>query len=604
MPFTGDLEHLHIVDVIQLIHTARKSGTVTVRGRTGESRIIFSNGYIVGATHLNNKVRIGTVLVKMNAISREDLEMGLQAQKKAGKDRKPLITTLIELGKLSHDEAARGLKKLIEMTIVEMIGWTSGTFTFDTEAISVSDKCSYAPDKMEQEVILDAQMLLMDALRIFDERERDRKSGVSVESDEDIFADVIIPEQDPGKEESAAGITAEDLGLDDLDQLEKKIPTSVALDDALRLDEIHHQKIRESLGDFSEEAQQSFTAFLNKYTVGTGSAKAKTRMEKKDVSLILFSADKLIKHSVMTICKHEGIPVFATEEKDELDRLISQCIEKGMMPVAVFDAPGTSETWLPAEKIADLRKQVRAEYPQVPNIQLASPGDYLFTMQAYDDGIHAVFPKPSMDNGRESFIPDTIQFLTSFNSYTKGLFKERTVATNTGQGLEGLRKRILDLRGLQRPSDVPLAILGFIAEMFERSITFVVRPTELIGEKSIGIDADRGAAPVSAADLQIPLTYKSVFRDVIKKGEIFYGESKDSALDEHLFSRIGRPLRHQLLLVPLKTHWKTIALIYADFGGKEVSSVSVETIEILANAAGMTIENTLYRTHMKKTTKK
>jgi ribosomal protein L7Ae-like RNA K-turn-binding protein len=604
MPFTGDLEHLHIVDVIQLIHTARKSGTVTVRGSTGESRIIFSNGYIVGATHLNNKVRIGTVLVKMNAISREDLEMGLQAQKKAEKDRKPLITTLIELGKLSHDEAARGLKKLIEMTIVEMIGWTSGTFTFDTEAISVSDKCSYAPDKMEQEVILDAQMLLMDALRIFDERERDRKSGISVESDEDIFADVIIPEQDPGKEESAAGITAEDLGLDDLDQLEKKIPTSIAFDDALRLDEIHHQKIRESLGDFSEEAQQSFTAFLNKYTVGTGSVKAKARMEKKDVSLILFSADKLIKHSVMTICKHEGIPVFATEEKDELDRLISQCIEKGMIPVAVFDAPGTSETWLPAEKIVSLRKQVRAEYPRVPNIQLASPGDYHFTMQAYDDGIHAVFPKPSMDNGRESFIPDTIHFLTAFNSYTKGLMKEQTCVTTKDQGFAEIQERILALRGLQRPSDVSLTILECIAEMFERSITFVVRPTELIGEKSIGIDANRETGPVSAADLQIPLTYKSVFRDVIKKGGVFYGDFKDSALDEHLLSRIGRPLRSQLLLVPLKTHWKTMALIYADFGGKEVSSVSVETIEILANAAGMAMENTLYRTHMKKTTKK
>jgi len=63
MAFTGDLEHLHIVDIIQLLHTTRKSGTFSVTGRRGESRIIFSNGYIVGASHLNNKVRIGTVLV-------------------------------------------------------------------------------------------------------------------------------------------------------------------------------------------------------------------------------------------------------------------------------------------------------------------------------------------------------------------------------------------------------------------------------------------------------------------------------------------------------------------------------------------------------------
>ncbi len=93
MAFTGDLENLHIVDIIQLIHTTRKSGTFSVTGSKGESRIIFSNGYIVGANHLNNKVRIGTVLVKMKSIALEDLRLALEAQKKAGKTRKPLIST-------------------------------------------------------------------------------------------------------------------------------------------------------------------------------------------------------------------------------------------------------------------------------------------------------------------------------------------------------------------------------------------------------------------------------------------------------------------------------------------------------------------------------
>src|SRR5512139_2613046 len=111
MAFTGDLELLNIVDIIQLLNTTRKSGTLFVKGLKGESRIIFSNGYIVGASHLNNRVRIGTVLVKMGAISAEDLEQALEVQKQAGKDRKPLIATLVEQGKLKRDEAARGLKK-------------------------------------------------------------------------------------------------------------------------------------------------------------------------------------------------------------------------------------------------------------------------------------------------------------------------------------------------------------------------------------------------------------------------------------------------------------------------------------------------------------
>ena len=133
MALTGNLGLLHIIDLIQLLNTTRKSGTFSVKGSRGESRLIFSNGHIVGASHLN-KVRIGTVLVKMDAITIEDLTQALEVQKKAGQNRKPLIATLIELGWLGRDEAARGLVKLIEMTLVELIGWTEGTFTLDTDA--------------------------------------------------------------------------------------------------------------------------------------------------------------------------------------------------------------------------------------------------------------------------------------------------------------------------------------------------------------------------------------------------------------------------------------------------------------------------------------
>ena len=194
MALTGNLELLHIVDIIQLLNTTRKSGTFSVKGSKGESRFIFSNGHIVGASHLNNRVRIGTVLVKMNAITLEDLAQALEVQKKAGKNRKPLIATLIELGRLGRDEAARGLRKLIEMTLVELIGWTEGTFTLDTDAITVSPECSYPISNMEQDISLDAQMVLMDALRIFDELERDRQAGKTVISDEELFADVIASE--------------------------------------------------------------------------------------------------------------------------------------------------------------------------------------------------------------------------------------------------------------------------------------------------------------------------------------------------------------------------------------------------------------------------
>ncbi len=317
---------------------------LSVKGSRGESRFIFSNGYIVGASHLNNRIRIGTVLVKMNAITKEDLAQALEIQKSAGKNRKPLITTLIELGKLGRDEASRGLKKLIEMTLVELIGWSKGTFTLDTDAITVSPECSYPLSKMEQEISLDAQMILMDALRIYDERERDRQAGKTVPSDEELFADVIASEGSVENRQKSSVLTADDLGLADLDHLERKIPQFVPVAEIFDPLQIHRQKIRETLADFSPEEQESLCLFSGKvYGTYRSTYDGSQRQEGTASGLILFSEDELIKHSVMTICKDEGVLVFATDGEEELDRIIDQCVTIKVLPLLVFDDPETPD---------------------------------------------------------------------------------------------------------------------------------------------------------------------------------------------------------------------------------------------------------------------
>lgn len=604
MAFTGDLELLNIVDIIQLLNSTRKSGTFSVTGSKGESRIIFSNGYIVGASHLNNRVRIGTVLVKMNAITPEDLELALEAQKRAGKDRKPLIVTLMELGKLGRDEAARGLKKLIELTLVELISWTKGTFTLDTEAIAVSPECSYPISKMEQEIGLDAQMVLMDVLRILDERERDRQSGKTVPSDEEVFADVIPSEAPEGAGEKSPVITADDLGLGDLDHLERKIPQYIPVNEVFDPVEIHRQKIRETLAAFPAEAQEAFVSFLEKSTVRRGACDGSHRQEGRTRALVLFSEDELIKHSVMTICKDEGVLVFTTDGEEELDHIIGQCLKVKVSPLLVFDTPETQERLLSKEKIVGLRQQVRERYPQVSVIQMASPLDYPFTLQSFRDGVKAVFPKPSSEVRKATFIEDTITFLETFKSYIKGFsLEQRDPAAADGQ-LSVLKDRILALRNLQEPSAVSLALLRSVSEICERSVTFIVRSAELIGEKAIGVFAERKEGPTSVTRLKIPLTKPSVFREVVEKGELFCGESEDEVLREHLFQGIGEPLSRTIILLPMKTRGKTVILTYGDFGGKEASPIQNDVLEILAQSAGLILDNMLYRKQLDRVSQK
>jgi hypothetical protein len=59
------------------------------------------------------------------------------------------------------------------MTIVEVLTWTSGTFTLDVDKTDLCDEYRYFPEILQQEMLMNAQSILMDALRIYDEKLRD-----------------------------------------------------------------------------------------------------------------------------------------------------------------------------------------------------------------------------------------------------------------------------------------------------------------------------------------------------------------------------------------------------------------------------------------------
>lgn len=179
--FTGTLEHFPIVDVMQLLHQTRKSGILRIKGRKGESQLVFKDGYMVSANHLNNSVRIGQILVDLKIITPEILAKALLTQGYAGARRKPLIITLIELGLVNDKDAYQGLEHLIEMAVVEILTWKKGTFALEVLP-SVVDDFRFYPGKLLKEISVDTQSVLMDALRIFDEKKRD---GELVEEPED-----------------------------------------------------------------------------------------------------------------------------------------------------------------------------------------------------------------------------------------------------------------------------------------------------------------------------------------------------------------------------------------------------------------------------------
>jgi hypothetical protein len=139
--------------------------------------------------------------------------------------------------------------------------------------------------------------------------------------------------------------------------------------------------------------------------------------------------------------------------------------------------------------------------------------------------------------------------------------------------------------------------------MFERAVTLVVRASELIGDRAIGIDSGENRAPAPADRLKLQLSMPSVFRDVIEKGRIYYGESGDETLRE-LFKEIGKPLSPAVVLLPLISNRKVVAMVYGDFGQKEASPVRLDMLEVLSLQAGVALEYAIFRRQAAKAAQK
>ena len=351
MSFNGDLEHFPLVDVIQLLHMTSKTGILYLKSPKGESHLVFHEGFFVSANHLNNSVRIGKVLVDMEAISQATLDHALIEQKEAGRNRKPLIATLIEQGTIDKDTAFKGLETLIEMTIVEVLTWQSGTFSLDVSKEYVSDEYRYFPEKLHQEILLNAQGVLMDSLRIYDEKMRDGTLSKIFFTEEQSSA-AAAPASEPGTLE----ITADLLGLDALDNVTRKIPdVFIGLKDYDPVDE-HRQLITRALPETTIDQQEQLVTFLTAM-----SAPAAAGMEPPVTAIILLTQDELLSYAVTTVCKHENLFVFAADEETGLDIVIEQSLGRDLHPVLVIDVPHDSD----GVKALALVRQKLAAYPQI-----------------------------------------------------------------------------------------------------------------------------------------------------------------------------------------------------------------------------------------------
>jgi hypothetical protein len=146
-----------LVDLLQWLGTARKTGTLAVRGARYTKRIYVKEGRIISSASDDPTEQLGQFLLSQGRITEEDLRRGLETQ---ARTHVLLGKILLTVGAVKEDELRRLLVMKAEETIFSLFIWTDAHFDFADGEL---------PKELFIPISLDVQDVLLKGLTVVDE---------------------------------------------------------------------------------------------------------------------------------------------------------------------------------------------------------------------------------------------------------------------------------------------------------------------------------------------------------------------------------------------------------------------------------------------------
>ncbi|MDX1764772.1 MAG: DUF4388 domain-containing protein [bacterium] len=175
----GNLQIMSLPDVIQWISLARKSGALIFEKPRLKKVIFFRKGDVIGANSNDPKDKIGEILIRIDKISREELEAGLEEQRETG----ALIGDIfLSRGLLTVTDFVAALERQASQIIYDLFAWTEGDFVFQEKL----------PKTRTIPISIKADFLLMEGVRRIDEWQAIKECFPTL----DILLDWVDPELD------------------------------------------------------------------------------------------------------------------------------------------------------------------------------------------------------------------------------------------------------------------------------------------------------------------------------------------------------------------------------------------------------------------------
>ncbi|HEX5060293.1 MAG TPA: DUF4388 domain-containing protein [Kofleriaceae bacterium] len=170
MSLIGNLADVAVVDLMQFVHLGARTGTLVLERDNERAHISFQRGRIVGA-YGPTSPSVCELLVLKGDLLQSELDAVLAEHAKAS-PKVPLGQLLVAKGAVSADALREAITHKVERTVFDLIGWTFGTFRFELDEVRGDQEIALAPGDVIPQLDINTEMVLIEALRLFDERNR------------------------------------------------------------------------------------------------------------------------------------------------------------------------------------------------------------------------------------------------------------------------------------------------------------------------------------------------------------------------------------------------------------------------------------------------
>ena len=192
MSISDSLEDVAVGDVLQFIHLGKRTGTLELERDGEHARFGFKEGALVAA-RAPGAPRLGELLVQRGFLDAAALA-GAMARQSDGASRRSLGRLLVEGGLLRREELESVVRLQLELAVEQVFRWERGSFDFALDEIKPIDEIGTEDFDLDPAGGLASNVVLLEAARIFDERDRLGVARTLGEASDDAF-DGLIDEE-------------------------------------------------------------------------------------------------------------------------------------------------------------------------------------------------------------------------------------------------------------------------------------------------------------------------------------------------------------------------------------------------------------------------